>query len=318
MEIGTAILLQITKKLIESINPFARKLKLPAVDLEANLARHLEYIDAWSDRIQLFDMPRHMSASRTTKIRIATKPRRFRGEKSETDYMTEYQLISRNNNYILLGDPGSGKTTTLKRLARQLLTEEPAEHQDAFQYPIVIRVRDLKFCGNLHVALADIIGLSYPDVPLSRPGKPNENKISRSMAGEAPLAQAIDTFLNSTRALVLIDGIDESSNAIRSELEETLAQLSFHALNYRVLATCRSGDYVRRIDGFNIVELAPLSDAEIREIANLWAEDADNFVVAVEKTSYSDMLDRPLLLAQLITLHNNIRRLPERSCDVYK
>src|SRR6185436_2311188 len=67
-----------------------------------------------------------------------------------------------DSNFLILGAPGSGKTTTLKRLARLVLLKPPASGLDRCQYPIVIRLREVSPpLLSIHQLIADELGIRY-------------------------------------------------------------------------------------------------------------------------------------------------------------
>lgn len=51
---------------------------------------------------------------------------------------TELELLLDDTNYVILGDPGAGKTTTMRRLVQQVPTAPPANPTDPWDFAIVI------------------------------------------------------------------------------------------------------------------------------------------------------------------------------------
>ena len=130
---------------------------------EIDLEKHLTYISSWSESVQIFGMARPVQVNNgTVPLKFDEIPRRFKNSQSKVKTLSETDLLNSHFNYLLLGDPGSGKTTTIKRLARKLLMEESSGSEDIYQYPLVVRLRDLESCA-LEVKIINEIGLSVTE-----------------------------------------------------------------------------------------------------------------------------------------------------------
>lgn len=118
---------------------------------------------------------------------------------------------------------------------------------------------------------------------------------------------------------MLLDGLDEIDGALRRRIEGELKSLAQQLSSAKLIVTCRSGDYSSMIEGFNVVELCPLSWEQVSQIASIWlSEEADAFMVALKSLPYSDLADRPLLLAQLLLLFKRQGYLPEQPSEIYR
>jgi len=267
----------------------------------------------------MFDManPRHTD-DHTASLPISQNPRSFRSSNSPINVISEIDLLHSVDHQILLGDPGSGKTTTLKRLARALLHTASVSEHDSFQYPVVLRLRDLRnSSGDLTVEIAQLLGLPIDSKVNSTSDFSSANTASMTVRGKA-LDRTLYTFLNATQALLLLDGIDEIPNHLRNKIEGQLENLAFNAYTYKVICTCRSGAYARGIRGYSLAEILPLNINQRDEIIEAWSEDPVAFKARVEGKSYVELLNRPLFLVQVLTLYENTGRLPERSSDICK
>ncbi|MSP14045.1 MAG: NACHT domain-containing protein [Chloroflexi bacterium] len=170
---------------------------------------------------------------------------------------------------ILLGDPGSGKTTGLRALAQQAAAE--------FHYPptwlslILSRLR-----GLIHQAAAETIRLPLL-VSLREfgPGQGVEQFLVRSWGGAlssdnwgAPeLAAHLEEYLAAGRLLLLCDALNEMP---RQGYAERVAALRtfidrWAARGNRFVVSCRVLDYGGELEGLQRVEVQPFNDGQIQE-----------------------------------------------------
>ena len=91
----------------------------------------------------------------TIALSIYPEPRKLLSVTSKK-LKSEDDLLQEEFHIVLLGEPGSGKTTTVKRLARKILLEAPKSKKDLFQIPLVIRLRELDENESLYVRIAKI------------------------------------------------------------------------------------------------------------------------------------------------------------------
>ena len=136
MEIGKIAIEAIVKGIFDilkdkSIDTVTQQ---PVEDITASIQTHIAEVIKWSERIQFYGMSSaHMTDQCTVPLSLFLEPRKFRSVTDQASKkQSENSLLLDTENYVLLGDPGAGKTTTLKRLARKIILEPPISKRDIF------------------------------------------------------------------------------------------------------------------------------------------------------------------------------------------
>ena len=123
MDVAGTILSEVIKRLPKLLNKLCQEKVEYTALLERRLGQHLAWVAKWAAQIQFYGMSHpEQTEDSTIPLRMAAIPRRFRGHGVRSAELEEKTLLYGTANYLLIGDPGAGKTTTIKRLARTLLT----------------------------------------------------------------------------------------------------------------------------------------------------------------------------------------------------
>jgi hypothetical protein len=275
------------------------------------LEGHLQEVVAWSDTIQFYGMSTGAATDQATVPLTTSTPRRFRSRGRKESLADENSLVSSATRHcLLLGDPGAGKTTTLKRLARRILLTAPSNSEgDTFQYPVVLRLRELTTSQSIHGAIATALGIQAGAVA-SNSKVPSEGEyFERQVSGA----------LNDSKAIVMLDGLDEVALSARSSVDEEIIRLGRRLSDAKLVLTCRSGEHLAEFEGFTVAELCPLEPGQIADIADRWLPGrGQEFIAALRDLPYFDLTDRPLLLTQLIVVFERYGLLPEQPSQVYR
>lgn len=301
-----------TASLIYSVGKDLAKLSSKYLNISSQatsecLQQHFQRTEGWSSNIQMFIMTKPLKVdSQSITLSITDRPRRFYAPSALIDehiFYTEEEIISDNENYLILGDPGCGKTTLLKRLTRRLITEEAVNENDVIEAPIVVLARDLHAENTIFGHLCSIFGIE------SRSFNPAEHKLDLERisnvdrrrererelrnvwiknSNNAAKSAAIKAIASRTFAL-LIDGIDEINADYRTRFDVDLEDILNTCPSLKVICTCRMGDITRAISNVHVLAVQALSDPEIKEIVHLWADKPEKFLDEVQVVPYREV-----------------------------
>lgn len=290
----------------------------PVGSFKVDLEQALTEADNWSKRVQFFGMSKGYATREHTIDLDYTSPRKFTNRDSKKVF-SERDLITSHQNLILLGDPGSGKTTTLKRLVQLVIHAGERERELQRRFPIAIVLRESAPEDSIHEIICARLGLlKYCDVQKQREFDTNVDRLTITYLGRTPLRDALPKILDQLVPIIFIDGLDEIDQTQRSNIEVEVSRLARRLKKAKVIISCRSGDFVRNVEGFDVLEIRPLTQNQIKAIAKKWLNEPDGFFKEISKFPNQDFLDRPLLLAQLIVIFSRAGYLPDQPSAVYK
>jgi predicted NACHT family NTPase len=247
----------------------------------------------------------------------------------------KYVLDQRHS--LLLGDPGAGKTTTMKRLCRHLLSDLQGDDKGAkSRIPIVLVLRsaelELGLCNAILRVLSfpdpvytsaylaehrRLLSEAHDDVDERRVLEVKVKEIEKGMEDEPEYRRRIlYQCLNAIEAVVLLDGLDEVPGPLQDKLRAEVSQLALNLYPAKVIVSCRSGSYLRSLEAFDTYEICPLDNAQARQLCSSIVENVEKFFSALSESGIIDQADRPLLLVQLAIIYRHSGRLPQRPVEV--
>ncbi len=220
---------------------------------------------------------------------------------------------------VILGDPGSGKTTFLRRIANAQCTARLADASAPF--PLLLQISELSEFVERH---------ERKDAPALMPLLLAHR--TRDLA--VPLDE--DFFkrqLTRGPCLLLLDGLDEApSEAARKTVSRLIEKAARAWPNCRFVVTTRpkAHEKVAMLAGFHAARIGPLEPEAVRAFPERWAaalmaenpqraeRHARELIEAVEsRVEIRHIASNPVMLTALAALQWNEKRMPERRADLY-
>jgi predicted NACHT family NTPase len=201
------------------------------------------------------------------------------------------EAIARHNLLMILGRPGAGKTTFLKRLAMWCAAGE----RFADRVPVFVTLKE--FADSSHkLGLLDFIGN----------------------------VDAMQQVLNAGRAFVLLDGLDEVQSA---EHDRVLAEIRNFARNYdqnTIIITCRIAAREYIFEQFTEVEVADFNREQVADFVTKWfkhknPDQAELFLERLETSEpIQELANNPLLLTLLCLEFEEASDFPASRAELYQ
>jgi hypothetical protein len=305
----------------KKINKIKFNLNVNNSEIEKSVNNHIRIVKNWSSEVTFKDLK---SSKETTKIFIPLDlyvyPKRIRIEESEiVKVIPLIDVISRENKHLaILGQPGAGKTTSMKFLCQSIFFNE-SFFPNRFKYPILVKLREFNnnrssdSSGIIIEYLFGLLGLKIEEEKSTI-----KNSLEHINRTKENLVVEIMEKLN---VLVIIDGFDEV--AIKSHRSIILDEIEFLSNKLEIsklIITSRTADYNFSSESISVYEICPLNDFQIEEFAKKWLgnQNGQKFIDAVRKSPYNDTAIRPLTIAHLCAIYERIGKIPEKPKTVYK
>ncbi|MFD0592082.1 NACHT domain-containing protein [Catellatospora coxensis] len=168
------------------------------------------------------------------------------------------ELLGRASRIVILGDPGSGKSTVLSQFAW-------ATAKNTRQVPFLVRLRDF---GNRELTLIELLQRTLENMLISAP------------------EVLLEAMLEAGRAVLLFDGLDELIDAgARRHMVGVIEGAARDFPETTVVVTARPIGYpVTPLDDgvFTVAQLAPFTETEISDYVRKWFRIGDTLPLTGE------------------------------------
>jgi formylglycine-generating enzyme required for sulfatase activity/energy-coupling factor transporter ATP-binding protein EcfA2 len=237
------------------------------------------------------------------------------------------QMINDHSRLVLLGDPGSGKTTLVNYAAHVLAKAgiegeawlDRLKGKGDWEHGSIVPVR---------VILREFAESLPPDAKKGKAGLVTGFLEAQFHAlGVAPFWDHLREHLAEPESPVLFifDGLDEVPPHLREPVVKSIDAFAGLYHRHRYLVTCRIHAYIGQpytLDGFKRAILSPFSREQIEQFVRAWYDQlrTRNLMDAKEaEEKAGDLLlaERPLLMTVMAILHSYRGQLPEDRIDLY-
>ena len=250
--------------------------------------------------------------------------------------LTVLDALNQTPKMVLLGDPGAGKSTFMKRIAAALAAKQlnlagviPDLQPDLF--PVLVILREII----PRLAALDLTALSDKQQKSVLVKTLCEQIEEDLEAMEAPEAGAeIRDLLHSGDCLLFFDGLDEVPFQYRRLIRQTVSAVIQTCRLKQVVITSRirsyTGDAV--FPNFTSFTLAPFSDEQVRDFISGWyqaqkslgrlnqkqvTDKAADLIQVALKPELRELAENPMLMTTMALVHQRNIGLPDQRVELY-
>lgn len=213
--------------------------------------------------------------------------------------VTGLEAVEEFQKLVVLGKPGAGKTTFMKYLAMSCLAGK--FHGELVPIFVTLKVyAETKGAPTLQ---------EYIFAELQ------QRKVSRD---------TVERLLESGRALILLDGLDEVKQEDDRRVKQDIDKFSSDWLKNRFAITCRIAAREYQFEKFTEVEVTDFDDEQIEAFVNNWFKGKDEPKAArllkklKDNKPVQELAKSPLLLTLLCLVFGDRNDLPPKRSELYK
>ena len=211
------------------------------------------------------------------------------------------EAVEQYDKLMLLGKPGAGKTTFMKRIA--MLCNQSKFQAD--RVPVFVTLKEF----------AEAKGQPELDMYIGQQWK--QCDIKDTNAAEIVLSQG--------RALILLDGLDEVQENDHQRVLNGIKDFSHKFRDCQFVMTCRIAAREYTFEHFTEVEVADFNDEQIAGFATKWfsakrdPKKSESFIQRLENNKpIKELATNPLLLTLLCLVFGDAADFPANRAELYK
>ncbi len=258
-------------------------------------------------------------------------------DREQEKLLSALEAATQNHRLVLLGDPGSGKSTFVRQLTAWLAgaclgKRDPLPDWDPCLLPMLTTLRDL----SPRLGALKLDGLS---------DKEQQCRLVEAMQqqwhadlgelGAHDLAPGLEEALTDGKVVLVLDGLDEVPAGLRGRVRQAVhAVLSRYPAVQRVIVTCRIRSYAGAavLREFAAHTLAPFDEDKIAKFVEAWYEAqaglgrmsgeqarsrAQDLQQAARTRDLLPLSSNPMLLTTMAIIHQREVGLPRERVRLY-
>jgi hypothetical protein len=268
-----------------------------------------------------------------TTVLASGEPRKREEQMLERQRPVPLQEALSNRRVVLVGDPGAGKSTFLRRIAfatcETLLGKSPVAAGELLAIqpcPLPIFIRAASLANHIHKAQEGPADNDSPEWVVHYLG-------SASRHNHWNLDEAYFRGRLDQGCLLMLDGLDEAPDQTSRKVMARLLDRAARTFDKtQIVATSRPRAYGGEtvIHGFLTVQIGPLEDEAVDAFTVNWcqsvyqdgdkarAHQAELLADIRSKPEIQAMAVNPVMLTALAALHWNNKRLPDQRSELYQ
>lgn len=225
---------------------------------------------------------------------------------SEANKESGISVANRQQFLIVLGGPGIGKSTLLRKVGLESLKRKQGSYEHEC-LPVFLPLQRFK---DTETTIEQRIAKEFRDC-----GFPEPEAITTSM-------------LKKGKLLVLLDGLDEVAKDLEDAVIEKIRDFVDRHHTNRFMASCRVAAYKGGFPRFNDVAIAPFEDEQIEQFIRNWFsgekdqenKTADQCWKLLQRAEYDatrELAQTPLLLTLLCAVYDKQLDFPKNRASLY-